>query len=44
MARLLLDEVEAHAEGLRGMTLPTLAEPVWQASETLREAMERLER
>ncbi|WP_417524998.1 acyl-CoA dehydrogenase [Marinovum sp.] len=37
----LLDEVEAHAEGLRA-TLPDLAEPVWQASETLREAVEDL--
>lgn len=37
----LLDEVEAHAEGLRA-TLPDLAEPVWQASETLREAVEAL--
>ena len=37
----LLDEVEAHAEGLRA-TLPDLAEPVWQASETLRETVEAL--
>ena len=37
----LLDEVEAHAEGLRD-SLPALAEPVWQASETLRETMESL--
>ena len=35
----LLDEVEAHAEGLRD-SLPALAEPVWQASETLRETVE----
>ena len=35
----LLDEIEAQAEGARG-TLPDLAEPVWQASETLREAVD----
>lgn len=37
----LLDEVEAHAESLRS-SLPHLAEPVWQASETLRECIEDL--
>ena len=35
----ILDEIETLAETARG-TLPDLAEPVWQASETLREAME----
>ncbi|WP_294620772.1 acyl-CoA dehydrogenase [uncultured Roseovarius sp.] len=35
----LLDEIEAQAEGARG-TLPDLAEPVWQASETLREVVD----
>ncbi|WP_306151463.1 acyl-CoA dehydrogenase [Roseovarius sp. MMSF_3281] len=35
----LLDEVEEQAEGARG-NLPDLAEPVWQASETLREAVD----
>jgi hypothetical protein len=35
----LLDEIEGQAEGARG-TLPDLAEPVWQASETLREAVD----
>lgn len=35
----LLDEIEACAETARG-TLPELAEHVWQASETLREATE----
>ena len=35
----LLDEIEAQAEGARS-TLPDLAEPVWQASETLREAVD----
>jgi alkylation response protein AidB-like acyl-CoA dehydrogenase len=35
----LLDEIEEQAEGARG-TLPDLAEPVWQASETLREAVD----
>jgi alkylation response protein AidB-like acyl-CoA dehydrogenase len=35
----LLDEIEAQAEGARG-TLPDLAEPVWQGSETLREAVD----
>ena len=37
----LLDEIEANAEAARA-TLPDLAEPVWQASETLREATEWL--
>ncbi|SDI47525.1 acyl-CoA dehydrogenase [Lutimaribacter saemankumensis] len=37
----LLDEIEAHAEQVRG-DMPELAEPVWQASETLREAVEWL--
>ncbi|WP_375689143.1 acyl-CoA dehydrogenase [Pseudooceanicola sp. LIPI14-2-Ac024] len=37
----LLDEVEATAESARG-TLDDLAEPVWQANETLREATEWL--
>ncbi|MEM8581443.1 MAG: acyl-CoA dehydrogenase, partial [Pseudomonadota bacterium] len=37
----LLDEIEAQAEGARN-TLPDLAEPVWQASETLRETTEAL--
>jgi alkylation response protein AidB-like acyl-CoA dehydrogenase len=40
-AGALLDEVEAFAEGARA-TAPDLAEPVWQASETLREATEAL--
>ncbi|TNF21002.1 MAG: acyl-CoA dehydrogenase [Rhodobacteraceae bacterium] len=35
----LLDEVETHARGLR-TGMPDLAEPVWQAAETLREAVE----
>ena len=35
----LLDEIETQAEGARA-TLPDLAEPVWQASETLREAVD----
>ncbi|MFK7878106.1 MAG: acyl-CoA dehydrogenase [Paracoccaceae bacterium] len=35
----LLDEIETHAEAARAV-LPDLAEPVWQASETLREATE----
>ncbi|MEZ5676874.1 hypothetical protein SAMN06265173_13121 [Thalassovita litoralis] len=35
----LLDEIEAHAEQAR-LVLPELAEPVWQATETLREAVE----
>jgi len=37
----LLDEVENHARGLR-TEMPDLAEPVWQAAETLREAAESL--
>jgi hypothetical protein len=37
----LLDEIEAFAEDARG-TMPDLAEPVWQASESLREAVETL--
>ncbi len=37
----LLDEIEAGAEGARG-SLPGLAEPVWQAAETLRETTEAL--
>ncbi|MRU15907.1 acyl-CoA dehydrogenase [Roseovarius sp. A21] len=35
----LLDEIEEQAEGARG-SLPDLAEPVWQASETLRETVD----
>ncbi|MGR1579970.1 acyl-CoA dehydrogenase [Thalassobius sp. S69A] len=35
----LLDEIEAHAEEAR-TALPDLAEPVWQATETLRESVE----
>lgn len=35
----LLDEIETHAEQARAV-LPDLAEPVWQATETLREAVE----
>ncbi|SEO83345.1 hypothetical protein SAMN04490248_11391 [Salinihabitans flavidus] len=37
----LLDEIEGFAESVRGK-LPDLAEPVWQAAETLREATEWL--
>jgi len=37
----LLDEIEAFAEAARA-TIPDLAEPVWQASESLREAVETL--
>ncbi|TDE39773.1 acyl-CoA dehydrogenase [Antarcticimicrobium sediminis] len=37
----LLEEVQKQAERARG-TLPDLAEPVWQAAETLREATEWL--
>jgi acyl-CoA dehydrogenase len=37
----LLDEIEAHAETARA-TNPNMAEKVWQASETLREAVEWL--
>ncbi|SPF77568.1 acyl-CoA dehydrogenase [Pseudoprimorskyibacter insulae] len=35
----LLDEIESHAEQARDV-MPELAEPVWQASESLREATE----
>ena len=38
-AHKLIDEIEASAESARA-TLPELAEPVWQACETLREALE----
>jgi alkylation response protein AidB-like acyl-CoA dehydrogenase len=38
-AHKLIDEIEAFAETARA-TLPELAEPVWQACETLREALE----
>lgn len=38
-AYALLDEIERHAEGARA-TLPDLAEPVWNATESLREATE----
>lgn len=38
-ASRLLDEIEANAEAAKG-TLPELAEAVWQATETLREATE----
>ncbi|MFU8776516.1 MAG: acyl-CoA dehydrogenase [Roseovarius sp.] len=38
-AYALLDEIEAQAEAARA-SLPALAEPVWQASESLREAVE----
>lgn len=37
----LIDEIEAHAESLR-TTYPALSEPVWQATESLREAVEKL--
>ena len=37
----LLDEIEAHAETARA-THPAMAERIWQASETLREAVEWL--
>ncbi len=37
----LLEEIEANAEAARA-TLPDLAEPVWQASETLREVTEAM--
>lgn len=40
-AARLLDEIESHAEGARTV-LPELAEAVWQASESLREATEWL--
>ena len=38
-AYALLDEIEAQAETARA-SLPALAEPVWQATESLREAVE----
>ncbi|KZY30397.1 acyl-CoA dehydrogenase [Roseovarius sp. HI0049] len=38
-AYALLDEIERHAESARS-TLPDLAEPVWNATESLREATE----
>lgn len=38
-AYALIDEIETHAEAARA-SLPDLAEPVWQATETLREATE----
>ncbi|MFO7770643.1 MAG: acyl-CoA dehydrogenase [Roseovarius gahaiensis] len=38
-AHALIDEIEAQAEAARS-TLPDLAEPVWQASETLREGLD----
>ena len=38
-AYALLDEIEAQAEAARP-SLPALAEPVWQATESLREAVE----
>ena len=38
-ANALLDEIEEQAESAR-TSMPELAEPVWQASETLREAVE----
>ena len=37
----LLDEIQSHAEKVRG-SLPEMAEPVWQAAETLREGVEWL--
>ncbi|MBJ6371264.1 acyl-CoA dehydrogenase [Sedimentitalea arenosa] len=40
-ASQLLDEIEAHAEAARDV-LPEMAEAVWQAKETLREATEWL--
>ena len=40
-ASALLDEIEAQAEAARA-DMPELAEPVWQATETLREATEWL--
>ena len=40
-AFLLLEEIQACAEGARA-TLPALAEPVWQATESLRETTEWL--
>jgi acyl-CoA dehydrogenase len=38
-AHALIDEIEAQAEAARA-TLPDLAEPLWQASETLREGLD----
>jgi alkylation response protein AidB-like acyl-CoA dehydrogenase len=38
-AHALIDEIEAQAETARA-TLPDLAEPLWQASETLREGLD----
>ena len=40
-AARIFDEIESFAEGARG-AMPELAEPVWQASESLREATEWL--
>ncbi|WP_171175707.1 acyl-CoA dehydrogenase [Ruegeria sp. HKCCD8929] len=40
-AARLLDEIETHAESARA-SVPELAEPVWQATETLRETTEWL--
>lgn len=40
-AAALLDEIQTHAEAARD-EIPELAEPVWQATETLREATEWL--
>ena len=40
-ANVLLDEIEAYAESVRAK-MPDLAEPVWQACETLREGVEWL--
>ncbi|MBR9650754.1 acyl-CoA dehydrogenase [Thalassovita aquimarina] len=40
-ANELIDEIEAHAETARA-AMPELAEPVWQACESLREAVEWL--
>ncbi|MDX1781362.1 MAG: acyl-CoA dehydrogenase, partial [Thalassovita sp.] len=40
-ANVLIDEIEAHAETARA-AMPELAEPVWQACESLREAVEWL--
>jgi hypothetical protein len=40
-ANILLDEIEADVEAARA-AMPELAEPVWQATETLRESVEWL--
>lgn len=40
-AAAILDEIQSHAEAARDV-IPELAEPVWQATETLREATEWL--